>query len=312
MEIARDALYNDFSLLLSQASFLVGPLFFLYLLSIVKTGFTFGKGYWFHFIPFIAVVAYAVTLILSDMARNVWIYPGRSFITAAVALHILIYLIAGWRIIRQNGLNFKSFLSYNDNSRISLIRYIYIGFIICWTAQLQLFVGYDILHHPQWCPYGMSLYVASAFIFLTGVLYMALNKPKAFYVNQKYSSSQLTQSDKELYSGKIISIMKEDKLFLNSEILLSDIADKLGVPPYYVSQIINESFRQNFRDFVNKFRVEESKRLLTQPNQQLNMLGIALDAGFNSKSSFNNAFKRHTGITPKEFKKRAVCSASMN
>ena len=98
--------------------------------------------------------------------------------------------------------------------------------------------------------------------------------------------------------------MDEQKLYLNTSVTLGDIAQKLDIAPCYVSQLINETFKQNFRDFINKYRIEESKRMLTQQNQQLNILGIALDSGFNSKSSFNNAFKKHTGITPKEFKKR--------
>jgi AraC-like DNA-binding protein len=120
----------------------------------------------------------------------------------------------------------------------------------------------------------------------------------------------LKQSDKEQFRESLLSVMNEEKLFLNPSVTLSDIAHKLELAPCYVSQIINESFQQNFCDFINKYRIEESKRLLIQPNQHLNILGIALDAGFNSKSAFNNAFKKHTGITPKEFKKNVSSSAS--
>ena len=99
--------------------------------------------------------------------------------------------------------------------------------------------------------------------------------------------------------------MNREKLYLNSSITLTEIAQKLNIAPCSLSQIINETFQQNFRDFVNKYRIEESKRLLTQLNQNLNIMGIALDAGFNSKSAFNSAFKKHTGVTPKEFKNKA-------
>ena len=98
--------------------------------------------------------------------------------------------------------------------------------------------------------------------------------------------------------------MNKEKLYLNPAIALNDFAQKLEIAPCYVSQIINESFQQNFREFVNTYRIEESKQLLTRQHQNLNILGIALDAGFNSKSAFNNAFKKYTGITPKEFKKK--------
>ena len=98
--------------------------------------------------------------------------------------------------------------------------------------------------------------------------------------------------------------MNQEKLYLNPSLTLAEIALKLDIHPIYVSQIINETFNQNFREFLNTYRIEESKRLLVQETQNLNILGIALDAGFNSKSAFNRAFKKHTGTTPKEFRKR--------
>jgi AraC-like DNA-binding protein len=193
---------------------------------------------------------------------------------------------------------------------LAWVRYFISGYILLWSIQLQLFIGWDVLGTPSWCPYVISLYFLSAFLFFNGLVYLGLKRPEIFHQGQKYQSSILKQSDKKEYQEKLISLMNQEKLYLNSSITLPDIAEKLSIAPCYVSQIINESFRQNFRDFVNKYRIEESKRLLTQQNQFLNIMGIALDAGFNSKSAFNSAFKRHTGITPKEFKKRATSSAS--
>ncbi len=312
LRLTTESPYSDAVLLLTQTSFLTGPLFYIYLLTMVDVNFAFKKNSWLHFVPFIIAVTYAAILVVTLPKRDIWTYPGRTLITAAVGVQILLYLIATWKSVRQNGLNLRLLLSYIDNSRLSLLRYFYIGFVVLWTTQLQLFVGWDILRHPQWCPYGVSLYIASAFLFLAGVLFMALNRPEAFQRVQKYNSSQLKQSDKDLYKEKILSAVREGKLFLNPDILLSDIAEKVGIAPYYVSQVINESLQQNFRDFINRFRVEESKRLLTQPDQQLNVFGIALNVGFNSKSAFNNAFKKHTGVTPREFKKNPGFSVPVN
>jgi AraC-like DNA-binding protein len=297
--------YNNIVLIFGQVAFLVGPLLFLYIRSLLNINFTFIKRYWLHFIPFIIFLLYTIAIIPTVQNTNIWLYPGRFIITAATLVQNLAYLFASWKDIRINGLTLKSFLSYTDNSRLSWIRYFTVGYILLWSAQLQVFLGWDILKHPEWCPYGLSLYFVTAFFFFNGILFIALRKPETFYQTQKYQSSVLKPSDKEQYREKLISVMGEEKLFLNPSVTLSDLAHKLEIAPCYVSQIINESFQQNFRDFINKYRIEESKRLLIQPDQNLNILGIALDAGFNSKSAFNNAFKRHTGITPKEFKKKA-------
>ncbi len=301
--------YSKLVLLLGQTAFLVGPLLFLYIRSLLNMNFSFNKYDWLHFIPFVIAVIYSDGIIQTINTLSIWTYPGRLFITAAILSQNIIYLIASWKDIQSYGLTFKLFLSYIDNSRLSWVRYFTVGYILLWSAQLQVFFGWDILGHPTWCPYGLSLYSVTAFVFFNGILFIALRKPETFYRVQKYQSSLLKESDKEQYREKLIALMGGEKIFLNPSMTLSDIAQKLDIAPCYISQIINESFQQNFRDFINKYRIEESKRLLTQPNQHLNILGIALDAGFNSKSAFNNAFKKHTGITPKEFKKNAPSSA---
>jgi AraC-like DNA-binding protein len=91
---------------------------------------------------------------------------------------------------------------------------------------------------------------------------------------------------------------------------LPELAQKLNISPCHLSQIINESFHQHFTDFVNKYRIEESKTLLKKNEQRWNISEIALESGFNSKSTFNSAFKKHTGITPKEFKHTMMVKAA--
>jgi AraC-like DNA-binding protein len=306
LQLSRyNQVYNNLVIILGQLASLIGPLLFFYIRSLLCINFTFSKRYWYHFIPFTIFLLYTIAVIPTVQNASIWMYPGRFFITAAILIQNLVYLFASWKDIRLNGLTLKLFLSYIDNSRLSWVRYFTVGYILLWSAQLQVFIGWDILKHPQWCPYGLSLYFVTAFFFFNGILFIALKKPETFYQGQKYQSSVLKQSDKEQYREKLISVMSEEKIFLNPSVTLSELAHKLEIAPCYVSQIINESFQQNFRDFVNKYRIEESKRLLTQRNQQFNILGIAQEAGFNSKSAFNSAFKKHTGITPKEFKRKA-------
>jgi AraC-like DNA-binding protein len=77
----------------------------------------------------------------------------------------------------------------------------------------------------------------------------------------------------------------------------------MQLSPHELSYLINVGFENNFYNFVNSYRVEESKTLLTSPkHQHLSMLGIAFEAGFNSKTAFYTAFKKMTGVSPTEFK----------
>ena len=88
-----------------------------------------------------------------------------------------------------------------------------------------------------------------------------------------------------------------------SELTIDDLATELALTPKIVSQIINEGYSCNFFDFVNKFRVEEAKSLLSsRTNDKMTIQEVMYDAGFNSKSSFNTAFKKFTKLTPTQFK----------
>jgi len=104
------------------------------------------------------------------------------------------------------------------------------------------------------------------------------------------------------WKPKIETLFEEQRLYLQPDLSLSDVAQKLKTNTSILSAAINQNFGKNFNDFVNQYRVEEVKRQLKNPdNAHLSLLGIALECGFNSKSTFNRAFKKFTGKAPKEF-----------
>jgi AraC-like DNA-binding protein len=97
--------------------------------------------------------------------------------------------------------------------------------------------------------------------------------------------------------------MEQDRPFADGNLTIQKLAEKLSVPPNHLSQTINEKLGQTFSDFINSYRVEEAKRRLLDPaSKHLSILGIAEEVGFNSKSSFNAVFKKHTNMTPSEFR----------
>ena len=106
-------------------------------------------------------------------------------------------------------------------------------------------------------------------------------------------------------SARLDVLIKDDKIFLDNEINLATVADKLRISIHDASYLINEVTGSNFYNFINRFRVEEAKKLLTSArSDKLNMLGIAFESGFNSKTTFNTAFKKLVGISPSEYAKQ--------
>lgn len=101
---------------------------------------------------------------------------------------------------------------------------------------------------------------------------------------------------------KLLVYMNTEKPYLEPELSLADLARRLHTNPVLLSQVINAGAGKNFNDFVNEYRVEEFKRQVREAaNAHLSFLGLALDCGFNSKATFNRAFKKFTGASPKEF-----------
>lgn len=121
---------------------------------------------------------------------------------------------------------------------------------------------------------------------------------------EKYRKSPLTPVAAEHIAEKLEQYIDQHKSFLNGDLRLKDIADELNLSTHVLSQVINEQFDQSFSDFINMKRVEEAKRLLTDPGKvNEKIIGIAYDCGFNNKTSFNNAFKKFTGVSPSAYQK---------
>jgi len=105
-----------------------------------------------------------------------------------------------------------------------------------------------------------------------------------------------------LWKEKVENAILVEKMYRNPELTLTDLANHLGTNPSLLSKIINRSFGKNFNDYVNQYRVLEVKENLANPaNAHLTIMSLAYDAGFNSKATFNRAFKKFTGDSPKTY-----------
>ena len=122
---------------------------------------------------------------------------------------------------------------------------------------------------------------------------------------KKYAKSGLKEESALQLHTKLTSLMETEMLFLELELTLVDLAERLDVHPNYLSQVINEKENVNFYDYINRLRIEEFKQKIVMPeNQKFTFIALAHDCGFNSKSAFNRFFKKIEGISPSEYLKK--------
>lgn len=119
--------------------------------------------------------------------------------------------------------------------------------------------------------------------------------------NKKYAKSSLDQTTRARVLKKVVEQFEQDKIYRKSSLKLQDLCDATKESSHYVSQVINQDLGLNFFDLVNRYRIEEAKRRLKQENKLL-ILDLALDLGFNAKSTFNKVFKETTGKTPSAYR----------
>ena len=157
--------------------------------------------------------------------------------------------------------------------------------------------------------WGLIVVIAFIFGFVNTIVWKALKQPLIFSgVEEEQesvnNSATFTDSERTEFDRRVREAIKTEHVFLNSDLTLDELAERTGISSKKLSQFINQTYRQNFFDFINSFRIEEAKRIMTESKDpKLTVMEVMYQSGFNSKSSFNNLFKKKTGLTPSEFRK---------
>ncbi len=145
--------------------------------------------------------------------------------------------------------------------------------------------------------------------FLTVVFYLiTMRYPEIFIILREeaervhYTKSKISNLDIEKIKIDIERIITGDKLFIESDLTLKELAQRIGITTHQLSEILNVYYKKNFYDFINYYRIEEAKKFLAE-DDEATALGICFKAGFNSNSAFYRAFKKETGLSPGNYRK---------
>jgi ligand-binding sensor domain-containing protein/AraC-like DNA-binding protein len=152
---------------------------------------------------------------------------------------------------------------------------------------------------------GFKILGILALLLLSFISYWIINKYLfAKRSKKKYKDSYLDKEKAQEYIKKLTSLLEVEKIHKEENLSLQRLAQNMGIPPHLLSQIINEYLDMNFWDLINSYRIKEAQvLLLDSDNNNLSILDIAYEVGFNSGSAFNRAFKKFTKVTPSQYKK---------
>ncbi len=133
-----------------------------------------------------------------------------------------------------------------------------------------------------------------------------LPAPNSSIETKKYRKATLNEKMIKDIKDKLTSVMEGRKPYLNPRLSSPELAELIHIPTNQLSQYLNEHLGKNFYDYVNAYRLKEFQSLKVNPKyEHLSILGLALESGFNSKTTFNSFFKREMGVTPSEFYRKS-------
>jgi len=269
-----------------------------------------------HFLPFSLFFVYSFPRYVGWELPNVELLYGQetyllrtilfNLVTLAYALYLFFYLK------KQHTMSSLPSVQYRWMQKAAIC---YTGFAVSLAMYyvLYLTIDFDITHD-----YAVSFFMAG-FIYLAG--YLGYRQPEilsgqtteAKKAAPKYAKSTLTPAEATFHLKNVTHYMEEKRPFLDCELKMEDLAQQLNLSKHTFSQIINDNLQQNFADFINHYRIEEAQRLLDEPaNQHEKVMSIAYDAGFRNKASFYNAFKKHVGVSPTQYRNRVLSAREQN
>lgn len=230
----------------------------------------------------------------------------------AVAIHLvfLAYLYATIRMINRFGVGVRQVFSNLENKQLAWLRSLLIGYSVVWTVSMLYCLSAHVFKAPASAEWVVAVGAVTGFAFINYLVLNALRQPVIFSGLSAEEADLMLPGDAGQTApppdpdllARLRQHMVEARPYLHSNLTVAQLARQLQVPPRKLSQAINQGCGQSFFEFVCGYRIEEAKRLLADTANDTTILDVMYTAGFNSKSVFNTAFKRATGMTPSQYR----------
>jgi AraC-like DNA-binding protein len=305
------------------------PLYYVYLLSLTSKKLIY-KQYIIHFIPALvfSLAAFIMVLVLTPEEQIIYVkeilidknLKGLNLSTlagikglifflsrAVLLIQIAYYLIKGILIANKHNQQIVNYYSNTEGKTLNWVKLLNIAFLIVSASSITLvFLGrsYFVQHEASLL---FPSIIFSAFIFTIG-----FKGSRQVHINYDFNDDEITsystgtkEGQTEILKKQLIQLFEDIKVYKNSELRITTVSESLQTNRTYISKLINEEFQMNFNEFVNKYRIDEAKKLLSENNLDVfTMEHIAERSGFGSVNSFTRAFKTMVGMPPSKYKRR--------
>jgi AraC-like DNA-binding protein len=307
-------LWEELEFLPRGFGFAFPPLWYFYFKSQIDSSFRFSRKDVRHFIPFLVHTVYHVAVyaqgheFVRDWEQNVHGPYGIGHLEFFIGVILQIYYFYRSLKLYQHYRTWTK-SQFSDIDSVSFKWYrnflivLALGLLADWL-HILVDVIFQLSFEQDWWD-NLLMVLLIYYVSIAGYAQAQPSRQVAFKDDPEPKSTQITTdlpSDYREWKDRIDQLMQHNQPYLQPELTLADVAHQLKTNTSVLSGVINGVYKKNFNDFVNAYRVEEFKKQIQSPqNKHLTLLAVALDCGFNSKSTFNRAFKNATGITPKEF-----------
>ncbi|WP_299241995.1 helix-turn-helix domain-containing protein [uncultured Aquimarina sp.] len=315
----RNTKINYWLIALSLA---IGPLLYFYVKSITTSNFKFRKKDIIHFIPVSLYIVYKICILIYDASQPGFdetqngylkVFLDEKYVSPLIGiienLQMLLYLAFTIQLYYIYRKKIQQFFSNTYSLELNWIRnFLFIYSFLFLYSIFQGVIGSVItdLHWTQKWWYHFFTAVAIIYIGIKGY-FTDTNKLNnlnfSVTIKENTDTPQIEISEDIIrVKEKIEVFMEKEKPFLNPDLNLTELSKMLNIPASTLSDTINSGFEKNFNDFINSYRVKAVQVMLQEgKQQQLSLLGIAYECGFNSKATFNRVFKKLTNTSPSQF-----------
>lgn len=264
--------------------------------------------------PYYVLSANEKIALMSSETRDIELYE-RAILGCQISLVLFlfvssIYLAAAFRLFKHHDYKIRQLFSRIEDKTLSWLRWVILASVIGWSvyAIVEILALSGMHSQTVYGTYQLFEFIWITFIAFFGsrqqAIYSSLLEDNTCASTDSYANAALTDQELQQIAQQLNLVMEQKALYMDPELSLRELSAAIAIRENKISETFSRYFSKNFYDYVNGYRIEQACSLLK--DSDLNILTIAMEVGFNSRSTFNAAFKRITSQTPSQYRKTVL------